>query len=66
MVKEEGNRHLNLYYAPFTMLSLVLLSHYNNAITPILEMSKMVLREGYLAGRFQLNWFELLYLTSEL
>lgn len=55
MVKEEGNRHLNLYYAPFTMLSLVLLSHYNNAITPILEMSKMVLREGYLAGRFQLN-----------
>lgn len=55
MVKEEGNRHLSLYYTLFTVLSLALLSHYNNAITPILEMSKMVLREGDVAGRFQLN-----------
>lgn len=55
MVKEEGNRHLSLYYEPFTMLSLALLPHYSDAITAIFKMSKMVLREGYMAGRFQLN-----------
>lgn len=55
MVKGEGNRYFSLYYAPFTMLSLALLSHYDEAINPILHMRKMALREGYIAGRFELN-----------